>query len=47
MNLIGLYIGYQIIEGIVKGIAIGAFVPCEEKITMIKLDDIYKGSIRK
>ena len=47
MNLIGLYIGYQFIEGITKGILIGVFTPCEEKITMIKLGDIYKGSIRK
>ena len=42
MNLIGLYIGYQFIEGI----AIGVFTPCEEEITMIKLGDIYKGSIK-
>ena len=47
MNLIGIYIGYQIVEGIIKGILMGAFVPCEEEITMIKLGDIYKGSIRK
>ena len=47
MNLLGLYIGYQMIEGIVKGIIIGAFAPFEEEITMIKLGDIYKGSIRK
>ena len=46
MNLIGLYIGYQFIEGRVKGIAIGLFTPCEEEITMIKLGDIYKGSIK-
>ena len=47
MNLIGLYIGYQFIEGLVKGIAIGVFSPCEEEIIMIKIGDIYKGSIRK
>ena len=46
MNLIGLYIGYQFIEGIVKGALIGAFLPCEEEITMIKLGGIYKGSIK-
>lgn len=47
MNLIGLYIGYQFIEGITKGILMGVFVPCEEIITIPKLGDIYKGSIRK
>ena len=47
MNLIGIYIGYQIVEGIIKVILMGSFVPCEEEITMIKLGDIYKGSIRK
>ena len=46
MNLIGLYIGYQIIEGITKGILIGIFAPCEEIITIPRLGEIYKGSIK-
>ena len=46
MNLLGIYIGYQIIEGITKGMLMGIFAPIEEQITMIKLGDIYKGCIK-
>ena len=46
MNLIGMYIGYQFIEGVLEGILIGIFAPVEEQITMPKLGEIYKGSIK-
>ena len=46
MNLLGIYIGLQFLEGITKGIIIGAFTPCEE-LKMIKLGDIYTGSVKE
>ena len=46
MNLLGMYLGYQMIEGVLEGILIGIFAPVEEQITMPKLGEIFKGSIR-
>ena len=46
MSLLGIYIGYQIIEGITKGILMGAFVPCEQELRVVKLGEVYKGCIK-